>query len=51
MGPSAQIPLLKTTEASARVQTPKTVPAMEIDFEAAAKLWDEVAAFLAGEFA
>jgi iron(III) transport system substrate-binding protein len=49
--PSAQIPLLKTTAASARVETPKTVHAMDVDFEAAAKLWDSVAAFLAGEFA
>ena len=50
-GPSAQIPLLKSTEASARVETPRTVHAMEVDFEAAARLWDQVAAFLAAEFA
>ena len=50
-GPSAQIPLLKSTEVEARVETPKTVHAMEADFEAAAKLWDKVAAFLAKEFA
>jgi iron(III) transport system substrate-binding protein len=50
-GPSAQIPLLKTTEVSARVETPRTVHAMEADFEAAANLWDNVAAFLADEFA
>ena len=50
-GPSAQIPLLKSTEALARVETPKTVHAMEADFEAAVKLWDKVAAFLANEFA
>ncbi|WP_406699607.1 extracellular solute-binding protein [Singulisphaera sp. Ch08] len=50
-GPSAQIPLLKSTTAKARVETPKTVHAMEVDFEAAAKLWDRVAAFLADEFA
>jgi iron(III) transport system substrate-binding protein len=50
-GPSAQIPLLKTTEVEARVETPKTVHAMEAQFEAAAKLWDKVAAFLASEFA
>jgi iron(III) transport system substrate-binding protein len=37
-GPSAQIPLLKTTEASARVETPRTVHAMEVDFEAAARV-------------
>lgn len=49
-GPSAQIPLLKSTGASARVETPKTVHAMEVDFEEAARLWDKTAAFLAAEF-
>jgi iron(III) transport system substrate-binding protein len=49
-GPSAQIPLLKSTSTEARVETPKTVHAMEADFEAAVKLWDKVAAFLADEF-
>jgi iron(III) transport system substrate-binding protein len=50
-GPSAQIPLLRTTRAPARVETPKTVHAMEVDFEAAARLWDETARFLAATFA
>jgi iron(III) transport system substrate-binding protein len=50
-GPSAQIPLLKSTKVEARVETPRTVHAMEVDFEEAAKLWDQVAAFLAAEFA
>jgi iron(III) transport system substrate-binding protein len=50
-GPSAQIPLLKSTQASARVETPKTVHAMEVDFEAAAKAWKRTAEFLAEEFA
>ena len=49
-GPSAQIPLLKSTEVKARVETPKTVRAMEVDFEAAAKVWDKAAAFLVSEF-
>jgi iron(III) transport system substrate-binding protein len=49
-GPSAQIPLLKSTSVEARVETPKTVHAMEADFEAAAKLWEKVAAFLVSEF-
>jgi iron(III) transport system substrate-binding protein len=49
-GPSAQIPLLTSTEASARVETPRTVHAMDADFEAAAKVWNKVAAFLADEF-
>ena len=49
-GPSAQIPLLKSTNVEARVETPKTVHAMEVDFESAAKLWDKAAAFLVSEF-
>ncbi len=49
-GPSAQIPLLKSTDVQARVETPKTVHAMEADFPAAAKIWDKVAAFLTSEF-
>jgi iron(III) transport system substrate-binding protein len=51
IGPSAQIPLLKSTGVNARVETPRTVHAMEVDFEAAAKLWDKVAAFLRSEYA
>jgi iron(III) transport system substrate-binding protein len=50
-GPSAQIPLLENTNVEARVQTPRSVHAMSVDFEAAAKLWDKVAAFLAFQFA
>jgi iron(III) transport system substrate-binding protein len=49
-GPSVQIPLLRTTQASAKVETPKTVHAMPADFEAAAKIWDKVAKFLEVEF-
>jgi iron(III) transport system substrate-binding protein len=51
VGPSAQIPLLKNTQARARVETPRTVHAMEARFAEAARLWDRVAAFLADEFA
>lgn len=50
VGPSAQIPLNLRSTAKARVETPKTVHAMEADFEKAADLWDSVAAFLADEF-
>jgi iron(III) transport system substrate-binding protein len=50
-GPGAQIPLLKSTPTAARVETPRTVPAMAVDFAEAARLWDRVAAFLAAEFA
>jgi iron(III) transport system substrate-binding protein len=50
-GPSAQIPLNPKVGTDARVETPKTVHAMSVDFEAAARAWDKVAAFLAAEFA
>ena len=50
-GPSAQVPLMHSTPATARVETPRTVHPMAVDFEAAAKVWDKVAAFLAAEFA
>ena len=50
-GRAPQIPLLKSTEVSARVETPKTVHAMEVEFEAAAKVWNRTAEFLASEFA
>jgi iron(III) transport system substrate-binding protein len=49
-GPSAQIPLLSSTTVAARVETPKTVHAMEVDFERAVKLWDTAAEFLLAEF-
>jgi iron(III) transport system substrate-binding protein len=50
-GPSAQIPLLPSTQTPARVETPRTVHAMAVDFQVAAKLWEEVAEFLADQFA
>jgi iron(III) transport system substrate-binding protein len=50
-GPSAQIPLNRKTQAPARVETPRTVHAMPADFEAAARIWDRVAAELAATFA
>jgi iron(III) transport system substrate-binding protein len=42
---------LKSTNVKSRVEALKTVHAMEVDFEAAAKLWDKVAAFLVSVFA
>jgi iron(III) transport system substrate-binding protein len=50
-GPSAQIPLNRKTKVPARIETPRTVHAMPADFEAAARIWDQVAAYLASEFA
>jgi iron(III) transport system substrate-binding protein len=50
-GPSAQIPLNPAVTAPPRVETPKTVHPMAVDWDAAVALWDEAAAFLAAEFA
>jgi iron(III) transport system substrate-binding protein len=50
-GPSAQIPLNPAVEVKTRVETPKTVRAMQVDFEAAADQWDKTAKFLRNRFA
>jgi len=49
-GPSAQIPLNPSLKVELRVETPATVTAMEIDWELAARKWDETAAFIAEHF-
>lgn len=51
-GPSGQIPLSRAgAETALRVETPRTVSAMAVDFEVAAARWEETAAFLADTFA
>lgn len=50
-GPSAQIPLNPEVEGSDRVESPKTVRGMVVDFEAAAEKWNTAAKFLRDEFA
>lgn len=49
-GPSAQIPLNSQVNIKTKVETPITVKAMEVDFEAAAVKWDAAAAYLAEKF-
>jgi len=49
-GPSAQIPLNPEVDAEVRVETPQTVKAMPVDFEAAAERWDAAYEFLRDEF-
>ncbi len=49
-GPSAQIPLNSGTQAKVRVETPRTIRAMKVDFSAAAASWDAAAKFLRDEF-
>jgi iron(III) transport system substrate-binding protein len=51
LGPSGQIPLNPAVEVELRVETPKSVKAMEVDFEAAARNWERAAAFLRDQFA
>ncbi|MFZ5833579.1 MAG: extracellular solute-binding protein [Planctomycetota bacterium] len=50
-GPSAQIPLNPSVVTETRVATPKTVRAMEVDFEKAVEHWDAAAEFLKQKFA
>jgi iron(III) transport system substrate-binding protein len=50
-GPSAQIPLGAQVHVKLRVETPRTVRPMQVDFPAAAEKWDVAAAFLRDLFA
>lgn len=49
-GASAQIPLNPNVESQSRVETPKTVKPMPVDFAAAAKHWNAAARFIETEF-
>ena len=49
-GPSAQIPLNSAVMVKPRVETPKTIRAMQVDFSAAADRWTAAARFLRDEF-
>jgi iron(III) transport system substrate-binding protein len=49
-GPSAQIPLNASVATPLRVETPRTVKAMPVDFGQAAKHWDAAARFIETEF-
>ena len=50
-GRSAQIPLNPNVATAARVETPKTIRAMPVDFPAAADKWDVAYEFLRAAFA
>ena len=50
-GPSAQIPLNTKVTVPLRVETPRTIRAMDVDFTRAAAEWDAAAAFLLELFA
>lgn len=47
---SAQIPLNPQVTVAPRVETPRSVKAMPVDFEQAAECWDRAARFLRDEF-
>ena len=48
--PSAQIPLGENVDQAARVKTPQQIRAMQVDFEAAVKMWEVAAPFLRDKF-
>jgi iron(III) transport system substrate-binding protein len=50
-GPSAQIPLGAQVHVKLRVETPRTIRPLAVDFSAAAEKWDVAAAFLRELFA
>ena len=50
-GPSAQVPLNADVTVEPPIKTPRTVRAMQVDFEKAAAKWDDVAKFLRERFA
>lgn len=52
-GPSRQIPLNTkvTVKPHPQIETPQTVKAMDVDFEKAAEMWEDVQKFLRDEFA
>jgi iron(III) transport system substrate-binding protein len=49
-GPSAQIPLGADVKSNVRIETPRTIKAMPVDFAAAAEQWEAAAKFLRDEF-
>ena len=49
-GASAQIPLNPAVKVPARIETPRTVKAMPVDFESAAEQWHKAAQFIRDEF-
>ena len=49
-GPSAQIPLNPKVDGDLRVESPKTVRAMEVDFDQAAEQWGVTSGFIQSLF-
>lgn len=51
LGPSAQVPCNRHVRVDLRIESPATIRAMEVDFQAAAEHWDVVGRLLEREFA
>jgi iron(III) transport system substrate-binding protein len=49
-GPSAQVPLNRDVTVEPPIRTPRTVRAMQVDFEKAAEKWDDAAKYLREQF-
>lgn len=49
-GESAQIPLHRDVQLGLRTETPGTIQAMQVDFDRAARRWDQVGQFLKNTF-
>ena len=49
-GASAQVPLNPKVDQAARIETPQTIRAMNVDFEQAAANWDRARTFLVEQF-
>ena len=50
-GPSAQVPLNPDVTVQPPIKTPRTIRAMQVDFDKAAQKWDDAAKFLRERFA
>ncbi|MBA3483884.1 MAG: extracellular solute-binding protein [Pirellulales bacterium] len=49
-GPAGQIPLNPKVDVETKVETPKTIKPMAVEFDAAAAKWDAAAKYIADEF-
>ena len=49
-GPAGQIPLNPKVDVETKVETPKTIKPMDVEFDAAAEKWDAAAKYIGDEF-
>ena len=50
-GPSVQVPLNPDVTVQPPIKTPRTIRAMQVDFDKAAEKWDDAAKYLRERFA